>query len=60
MGNLDASEQHVSEEIDKLGIKIGDNISTIVTKMNETNMLLTSKLEDVTNLLEKNDMEQLW
>ena len=59
LGNLDASEQHVSEEIDKLGIKIGDNISTIVTKMNETNMLLTSKLEDVTNLLEKNDMEQL-
>ena len=59
LGNLDASEQHVSEEIDKLGIKIGDNISTIVTKMNETEKYLTSKLEDVTSLLEKNDMEQL-
>ena len=59
LGNLDASEQHVSEEIDKLGVKIGDNISTIVTKMNETEKFFISKLKDVTSLLEKNDIEQM-
>ena len=59
LGNLDASEQHVSEEIDKLGVKIGDNISTIVTRMNETEKFFISKLKDVTSLLEKNDIEQM-
>ena len=49
LGNLDASEQHVSEEIDKLGVKIGDNISTIVTKMNETEKFFISKVKNESN-----------
>lgn len=59
LGNLDASEQHVSEEIDKLGVKMTNDISTIVVKMNETDKLLTTKFNEFTTLMEKNDVEAL-
>ena len=59
LGNLDASEQHVSEEIDKLGIKMTGDISTIVVKMNETDKLLTTKFDEFTTLMKKNDVESL-
>lgn len=59
LGNLDASEQHVSEEIDKLGVKMTNDISTIVIKMNETDKLLTTKFDEFTTLMKKNDVEAL-
>ena len=59
LGNLDASEQHVSEEIDKLGEKMNNDISTIVQKLANTDNLLTGKLNEMTRLLEKNNVEAL-
>ena len=59
LGNLDASEQHVSEEIDKLGEKMSNDISNIVKKQADTDVLLTDKLNEMTKLLEKNNVEAL-
>ena len=59
LGNLDASEQHVSEEIDKLGEKMNNDISSIVKKLADTDNLLTAKLNEMTRLLEKNNVEAL-
>ena len=59
LGNLDASEQHVSEEIDKLGEKMSNDISHIVQKQADTDALLTGKLNEMTKLLEKNNVEAL-
>ena len=59
LGNLDASEQHVSEEIDKLGEKMGNDISIIVQKQADTDVLLTNKLNEMTQLLKKNNVEAL-
>ena len=59
LGNLDASEQHVSEEIDKLGEKMGQDISNIVVRMDDTDKLLSNKLDEFTKLLEKNNVDAL-
>ena len=59
LGNLDASEQHVSEEIDKLGEKMSNDISIIVQKQADTDVLLTNKLNEMTQLLKKNNVEAL-
>ncbi len=59
LGNLDASEQHVSEEIEDLGAKMTNDISAIVVKMTETDKLLTTKFDEFTTLMKKNDVEEL-
>lgn len=59
LGNLDASEQHVSEEIDKLGEEMSNDISMIVQKQADTDVLLTNKLNEMTQLLKKNNVEAL-
>ena len=59
LGNLDASEQHVSEEIDKLGEKMGQDISNIVVRMDDTDKLLSNKLDEFTKLLDKNNVDAL-
>ena len=59
LGNLDASEQHVSEEIDKLGENMSNDISIIVKKQADTDVLLTGKLNEMTQLLKKNNVEAL-
>ncbi len=59
LGNLDASEQHVSEEIEGLGAKMTNDISAIVVKMTETDKLLTTKFDEFTTLMKKNDVEEL-
>lgn len=59
LGNLDASEQHVSEEIEKLGTRMTSDISSIVIKMTDTDKMLTTKFADFTTLLERNDIQAL-
>ena len=59
LANLDASEQHVSEEIDRLGQKMTADIDHIVVKMESTNNLLDTKFTEFTELLAKNNTEMM-
>lgn len=59
LANLDASEQHVSEEIDRLGQKMTADIDHIVVKMDSTNNLLDTKFTEFTELLAKNNTEMM-
>lgn len=59
LGNLDMSEQHVSEEIEMLGNKMSSDIAGILVKMTDTDKLLNEKFDEFTKLMEKNDMESL-
>lgn len=59
LGNLDVSEQHVSEEIEKLGTRMTGDISSIVKKMTDTDLMLNTKFAEFTTLLERNDIQAL-
>lgn len=59
LANLDSSEQHVSEEIDRLGQKMTADIDHIVVKMDSTNNLLDTKFTEFTELLAKNNTEMM-
>lgn len=59
LGNLDLSEQHVSEEIDKLGVKMTGDIDHIASKMDSTNDLLDTKFTEFTELLAKNNTDMM-
>lgn len=59
LGNLDLSEQHVSEEIDNLGVKMTGDIDHIASKMDSTNDLLDSKFTEFSELLAKNNTDMM-